>query len=133
MSAHPRILARLLFVLSVVLLGGVPQASADGVAQESKASAEVDHMGGRLKAELKKQGFEVKEGYFQLYGIEDCPATFELMKTCFFNNPTAPYVLPAVPYWPDEFVDPATVGAFGRTRPGYGTTFRFDPHEAIVI
>jgi hypothetical protein len=39
-----------------------------------------------------------------------------------------------VPYWlPDEYVDPATQGAFGATQPGYGTTFRFDPREAIVI
>ena len=43
-----------------------------------------------MKAELKQQGFEVKEGYFNLWGIEQCPETFELMGTCFFNNPATP-------------------------------------------
>jgi hypothetical protein len=87
-----------------------------------KAPDAVDNLGigGRLKAELKKQGFEVKDGYFQLWRIEDCPDSFKVLGTCEFNNPTAPYILPVLPYWPDEFVDPATEGAFGKTRPGYG-------------
>jgi hypothetical protein len=128
-----RILVRLLFVLSFVFLGGGPAASADRVAPESNASIEAGNTARRLTAELRKQGFEVGEGYFQLWTIEDCPDSFEVMGTCYFNNPTAPYVFPVVPYWGDEFVDPATVGAFGETKPGYGTTFRFDPNEAIVI
>ena len=127
------ILVRSLFVLALVIVGGAPAASADRVAPENPASEEVDDIGGRLTAGLEKRGFEVGKGYFQLWGIEQCPESFELMGTCYFNNPTAPYVLPAVPYWPDEFVDPATAGAFGETEPGYGTTFRFDPNEAIVI
>jgi hypothetical protein len=123
----------LLFMLALVLLSGAPVASADKIAPEGKASVRADNVGGRLKAELKQQGFEVNEGYFTLWGIEQCPETFALMGTCFFNNPTAPYVVPVVPYWPDEFVDPATSGAFGKTRPGYGATHRFDPNEAIII
>ena len=87
----------------------------------------------QIKAELKKGGFEVAQGYFQLWSIEDCPKSFEMMGTCYFNNPTAPYVMAVVPYWPNEFVDPATLGAFGATDSGYGATFRLDPNEAIVI
>jgi len=87
----------------------------------------------QFTAELKKGGFEVAQGYFQLWRIEDCPKSFEVMETCYFNNPTAPYVMAVVPYWPNEFIDPATVSAFGETDHGYGTTFRFDPNEAIVI
>ena len=87
----------------------------------------------QFTAELKKGGFEVAQGYFQLWRIEDCPKSFEVMGTCYFNNPTAPYVMAVVPYWPNEFVDPATKNAFGETKDGYGTTFRFDPNEAIVI
>jgi hypothetical protein len=35
--------------------------------------------------------------------------------------------------WPEEFVDPATANALGRTRPGYSSTYRLDPREAIVV
>ena len=128
-----RTLVRSLFVLLLVFLAGAPAASADRVAPESNTSAEAGIGGGRLKAELKQQGFEVKEGYFNLWGIEQCPETFELMGTCFFNNPAAPYVVSVVPHWSDEFVDPATRGAFGKTKPRYGATYRFDPNEAILI
>lgn len=82
---------------------------------------------------LSSLNLEVREGYFQTWGIEQCLPTFELMGSCYFNNPAAPYILPAVPYWDDEFVDPATQGVFGKTEEGFGTTFRFDPHEAILI
>jgi hypothetical protein len=133
MIVSRRILLHALLVLAVAFLGTGPVASAGRAAPEGSAPGPGTNIAGRLKAELKKQGLEVKEGYFQLWRIEDCPASFAVMETCFFNNPTAPYVLPVVPYWPDEFVDPATAGAFGRTRPGYGTTFRLDPKEAIVI
>ena len=34
---------------------------------------------------------------------------------------------------PDEFVDAATVNAFGRTRRGYSATYRLDPREAIIV
>ncbi|HQN19520.1 MAG TPA: hypothetical protein PKV86_10285, partial [Syntrophobacteraceae bacterium] len=87
----------------------------------------------QFTAELKKGGFEIVQGYFQLWKIEDCPKSFEVMGTCYFNNPTAPYVMPVVPYWPNEYIDPATKNAFGETKEGYSTSFRFDPNEAIVI
>jgi hypothetical protein len=127
------ILVRSLFVLALVFVVGAPASSAALVAPENQASQEVDNIGGRLTAGLEKRGFEVGQGYFHLWGIEQCPESFALMGSCYFNNPTAPYVFPTVPYWPDEFVDLATMGAFGETEPGYGTTFRFDPNEAIVI
>lgn len=95
--------------------------------------AELGNSVDQFVADLKKRGFEVAEGGFQLWRIEDCLQSFEKMGTCYFNNPAAPYVLAVVPYWSDEYIDPATQGAFGPTDPGYGTTFRFDPREAIVI
>lgn len=55
------------------------------------------------------------------------------MANCFGNNPAAPYVVPMVQSWPEEFVDPATANALGRTRPGYSSTYRLDPREAIVV
>lgn len=87
----------------------------------------------QFTAELKKDGFEVAQGYFQMWRVEDCPKFFDVMGTCYFNNPTAPYVLSVVPFWPNEYIDPATKSAFGATKEGYSTSFRFDPNEAVVI
>lgn len=119
------------FVLAIVW-GAIP-ASAGSVLPREKAPDEVGISVDQFVADLEERGFEVAQGGFQLWRIEDCPQSFAVMGTCYFNNPAAPYVLAVVPYWPDEFIDPATQGAFGPTASGYGTSFRFDPNEAIVI
>lgn len=84
-------------------------------------------------AALEKRGFEVGHGDVKLWGIDECPESYELMGSCFFNNPTAPYLVPTVPYWPEEVVDPATRGAFGEVPEGQGVVHRLDPNEALVI
>jgi hypothetical protein len=80
----------------------------------------------------------VLRGYFKLYTNADCDLSYEVMNTCYGNNPAAPYVIPIVPPWPNhpgpgEWVDPALIGALGETADGYKATYRFDPHEALVI
>lgn len=132
MSATRPTSPRWLFVLALVLLLA-PPASAGPVAPDRSDHQVVDRTARRVTAELEKRGFEVGDGYFQLWGIEHCRQSYDVMGSCYFNNPAAPYLLPALPYWPEEFVDPATAGAFGATKKGYGTTFRLDPNEAIVI
>jgi hypothetical protein len=42
-------------------------------------------------------------------------------------------VVPIVPAWPDEWVDPGTAGLVGPTLEGYNAAYRLDPSEAIVI
>jgi hypothetical protein len=93
-----------------------------------------------VRAALEKRGFEVAQGDFHLWGREGCPESFELMETCFFNNPTSPYDWVILPPWPEEHTDPATEGAVGLstnvpgpTGQGSGAIFRFDPNEAILI
>ncbi|WP_225835180.1 hypothetical protein [Streptomyces sp. NK08204] len=87
-----------------------------------------------LVADLQKSGFQVNPGYATLYTEQDCKdATYPKLKNCLLNNPAAPYVSPVVKTWPDEYVDPATVNAFGRTRSGYSATYRLDPRDAIVL
>ena len=93
-----------------------------------------------VRAALEKRGFEVAQGDFHLWGREDCPASFDLMKTCYFNNPTSPYNWAILPPWPEEYTDPATEAAVGLsatvTGPAgedAGAIFRFDPTEAILI
>ena len=120
------ILVLFLLIISTIVWGAIPECHAKGSEKAGISVSQFTH-------DLKKSGFEVSSGYFQLWRIEDCPQSFKVMGTCYFNNPSAPYVMSVVPYWPNEFVDPATKGAFGSTKPGYGTTFRFDPNEAIVI
>lgn len=82
---------------------------------------------------LKAQGYDVSRGYFKLYTQDDCPYSYEQMKTCYGNNPAAPYVMYVLKLWSDEYVDPATNQAFGPTPEGYSSIFRLDPREAIIV
>jgi hypothetical protein len=93
----------------------------------------VQDLADKLVEDLGKN-YEVAQGYAKLYTKEDCDKySFPVMKNCFGNNPAAPYVLAVVPSWPDEFVDPATQNAFGKTDDGYSVSYRFDPQEAILV
>jgi hypothetical protein len=83
---------------------------------------------------LKMSGFQVSQGYPKLYTFQDCiDHTYPSLKNCFLANPAAPYVLPVLKLWPDEYEDPAMVNAILETKPGYSATYRLDPREAIVI
>lgn len=87
----------------------------------------------RLLDELRGDDLEVSVGYPALYTQKDCAYTYPVLENCYGNNPAAPYVVPVVKTWPEEYVDPAMTNAFGRTRPGYTTTPRLDPREAIIF
>lgn len=87
-----------------------------------------------LTRDLTKRNFRVGRGYPMLWTQQGCDRyTYPIMGSCFANNPAAPYVLAIMKSWRGEFVDPATVNAFGKTRPGYSATYRLDPREAIVV
>lgn len=120
-------------VIAFLLIGGTVPASADSTISENKVPADVESTARRLMHDLKKDGYEVARGYFKLYTKSDCPYTYEVLKSCLGNNPAAPYVIPIVPAWPDEWVDPGTAGMLGLTLEGYNASYRFDPREAIVI
>lgn len=103
-----------------------PAARSDGVNRAQLTNT--------LIASLERGGFEVSQGYPQLWTQQDCDRyTYPIMHNCYANNPAAPYVLAIVKSWQNEFVDPATVNAYGKTRPGYSATHRFDPKEAVVV
>ena len=101
--------------------------------QNNKVPDSVEETTKSLIFELNQQGFQVERGYFKLYTEADCTYSYAIMRTCYGNNPAAPYVVPVMPYWPQEFVDPATRFAFGPTEEGYGVTYRYDQSEAIII
>jgi hypothetical protein len=118
----------------IASVGGHPTPStAQSVLSQNKVPGTVESTARRLMNSLRHQGYEVARGYLKLYTMDDCPRSYAVMRTCFGNNPAAPYVLPVVPPWPEEWVDPATIGAFGDTADGYNGSYRLDPREAIVI
>ena len=110
---------------------GQQQTSSQGSVAEP---ATTDEFTERLVADLTASGFQVSQGYPKLYPLDACiHYTYPLLGNCFGNNPAAPYVMPVVESWPDEYVDPATVNAWGQTRPGFSATYRLGQREAIVI
>lgn len=131
-KAHRRLLV-LLQLVALILLGGMAPASADSALPENKVPGAVESKARRVANTLRQQGFEVARGYFKLYTQDDCPSSYEVLRSCLGNNPAAPYVLPVLPAWPDEWVDPATAGIVGTTVEGFNASYRLDPREAIVI
>jgi len=108
-----------------------PQNGSQGTEPEIAISGEFTES---LIADLEASGFQVSEGKAKLYTQPDCIAhTYPTLKNCFQANPAAPYVVPVLKLWPDEYMDPALVNAFVETDPGETVTYRLDPREAVVI
>ncbi len=133
MNLPRKIVVCLQLVALLLIVGGMVPASADSPMPENRVPGWVESKARRLANGLRQQGYEVARGYFKLYAKEDCPYSYEVLRSCLGNNPAAPYVLPVVPPWPDEWVDPATAGLVGPTVKGYNASYRLDPREAIVI
>jgi hypothetical protein len=126
------------FALGLVGLSLAPLALSQNVLSINKVPGRIESTAQQLTHSLETQGYEVLRGYFKLMTKDDCELSYNVMHTCYGNNPAAPYVVPIVPPWPDqpgpgEWVDPETIGALGPTVDGYNATYRLDPHEAIVI
>jgi len=95
--------------------------------------AEIESLAQAVTRDLTGQGYEVARGYFELFTIEDCDYAIRVIGTCAGNNPVAPYAIPVVPTWGDEYVDPATTNLFGPTAARYSASWRFDPREAVLV
>ncbi len=123
----------LLIALAILFPALVPPASADSPMPQNQVPGWVESKARRLANDLRQQGYQVTRGYFKLYTQDDCPYSYQVLHSCLGNNPAAPYVIPVVPAWPDEWVDPGTAGMIGPTVDGYNASYRLDPREAIVI
>jgi len=123
----------LLSMMAVLPLWKASPAAAVTPVPQNNVPVRVENIASRLTNELTKAGFEVGRGYFKLYTPEECQYTYPALHSCFYNNPAAPYVLPLVPYWSNEWVEPALQDMWGPTEPGYNGTHRFDEREAILI
>ncbi|AHF00275.1 hypothetical protein [Thioalkalivibrio paradoxus] len=132
-SAWGAIAAALLAVFSVHAFSQTPRIDKEVPGNAVTAKGGLEQFTRVLIRELNSIGFEVTRGYPHLWTMEDCDLTFAVTLNCYANNPASPYVLAAVQPWPEEFVDPATTNVYGKTRPGYSSTYRLDPREAIVI
>ena len=126
-------LLSLLIALAMLCPALTAPAFADSPIPENKVPEAVESTARSLAHDLEQQGYKVARGYFKLYKQDDCPYSYEVLHSCLGNNPAAPYVLPIVPAWPGEWVDPATAGMVGPTLEGTNASYRLDPREAIVI
>lgn len=86
-----------------------------------------------FRAALQAEGYEVAQGYWTLWSVEDCRFPLQTIGHCYGNNPTAPYVLAMLPRWDDEFVDPGLhrtlTDDWGNIAPNY----RLGEREALVV
>ncbi len=124
----PRVGCSLTCVLLVAMAGCGRQSAGGG------PDGPGDSFTSGLVADLRASGFQVASGYPKLYTEQDCENyTYPKLKNCYANNPAAPYVLPVVKTWPGEYVDPAAVNAFGKTRPGHTATYRLGERDALVM
>lgn len=140
-SSRSRLLYAALILAMLVGVGATTTVQSSAARPQGAAASdrsEVAKPGGNrftkaLVDDLTGDGLEVTQGYPRLWTMEDCKDGYPVTFNCYGNNPASPYVVSAVKPWPDEFVDPATADAYGRVRPGYSTTYRMDPREAIVF
>ena len=131
--AHPLLAAVL---VGTVVFAAFPAVATPDHGASSQAAMPKPGTGNfvqRLINELRSSGLEVSVGYPTLWNEADCAYSYPVYHNCFGNNPAAPYVVPVVKPWPEEYVDPAMVNGLGRTRPGYSVTYRLDPREAIIF
>ena len=122
-----------LAAMGVLSLSSTASGAPDPPGQATRHPASLEQTAQRVTRDLAARGYEVTQGYPMLWTEEDCDRyTSPILEFC-GNDPDSPYVILAVKSWPDEFVDPATVNAFGKTRRGYSATYRLDPREAIIV
>lgn len=129
--------------LGALLAGVALLPPAQGREQPSNGPAPGDQSAARasngklteaLVRDLRSKNLEVTHGYTHLWTQEDCDNyTYPVAKNCFGNNPASPYVGTMLKRWPEEYADSRTANVFGKTRPGYTSTPRMDPREAIII
>jgi hypothetical protein len=125
---------KIVVAMGLLLTSSAAWGSPDPLRHVNQLPASLEQTAQEVARDLAARGYLLERGYPMLVTQEECDRyTFPIMGTCYGNNPASPYVVLVVKSWEDEFVDPATVNAFGKTRRGYSATYRLDPREAIVV
>ena len=107
--------------------------STDNARQFNQVPGSVQQKVQNLRADLEAKGYEVAQGNWNLFTIDDCKYAIQSLGNCLGNNPAAPYIIPTVPLWPDEFVDEHMRNVFGPTADNTWWTYRLDQREALVV
>jgi len=125
----------LIFFAAAIVMASAGCASGDHSVPYSpnKVPPSIERKADALTHALERDGFQVKRGYWFVFGIPECQYAVQVMGNCYGNNPAAPYIVPALPPWPEEYVEQSYRNAFGLLLPGYNSIYRFDPKEAIII
>jgi hypothetical protein len=131
-SARSQIAAAAIAVSLFASLHGCTRSPAD-VAERSGPQPSTAVLDEPLARDLLEHGFQVSPGYPMVFGNVCDAYTYPALHSCFGNNPVSPYVIPTVKAWPEEFVGPTPVDAFGPVDPGYVPAYRLDPRDALVI
>lgn len=87
----------------------------------------------RLEAALRARGYEVARGATKLFTIDDCKYPIAVLGNCLGNNPAAPYVIPTVPLWSDEYVDTTMKNLLGPLPDKTWATHRLDKRESLLV
>ena len=101
--------------------------------QSQRLHAQLEGKIHRLQAELKAKGYEVARGATKLFSIPDCQYAVAVLGNCMGNNPAAPYIMPTMPLWPDEYVDEGLRGVLGPLPNDNWATHRMDKREAVLV
>lgn len=110
-----------------------PPPWANGQGQWQREQAQLEGKVHRMEAALRARGYEVARGATKLFNIAECPYMIEVIGSCLGNNPAAPYILPSVPLWPDEYVDEGLRGLIGPLPNNTWSTHRMDKREAVLV
>ena len=112
----------------------------DAAAAASRGKGPVRHLQAqlegdfhRLRSTLASRGYDVARGSTKLFTTDDCVYTIEVLGNCLGNNPAAPYIIPVVPPWPDEYVDEGLRGMLGPLPGNTSGSYRLDRREALVV
>jgi hypothetical protein len=123
------------FAVSVVIATSSLSSSdaRDSPIQRNQLPQALQQLGEDVRVDFESSGFEVLQGEWNLFRIEDCRYAIERLGFCLGNNPAAPYIIPTLPLWPDEFVDENMRELLGPTPNDSWWTFRLDEREALVV
>jgi hypothetical protein len=120
---------RMLWIAAAVLFVSACNGNDSSTQNTQNIEQQVD----RLQAKLKARGYEVARGSTKLFTTDDCQYTISVLGNCLGNNPAAPYIVPTVPLWPDEYVDEGLRGVLGPTSNDTWGTHRMDKREAVLV
>jgi hypothetical protein len=131
MTSSKRSLAYVAMLLCALF--GRADAATDPLSNVNRLPASLEQVVRQVTGELAGNGYEVQRGYWALWGSDQCKYTIRVLGRCFGPNPTAPYAIPFLPSWRDEYVDKTLHNVLGPARRGYSPIFRLANTEALVI